>query len=109
MAPPLARADLRANLARQVTESIANVAKLLMGGERSETPGFYYPSTVLTDVGPGMPAYDEELFGPVAVIIPVEDEGEGEALRVANDTPYGLGASVYTGTRSTDNARRWSG
>jgi len=99
---PLARADLRANLARQVTESVAKGAKLLMGGEQPETPGFYYPSTVLTDVGPGMPAYDEELFGPVAVIIPVEDEGE--ALWVANDTSYGLGASVYTG--DTEHGQR---
>ena len=92
---PLARADLRDNLHRQVTESIAKGARTLMGGELPQTPGYFYPATVLTDVGPGMPAYDEELFGPVAVIIPVADEGE--ALRVANDTAYGLGASVYTG------------
>ncbi len=92
---PLARADLRNNLHRQVTESLANGARLLLGGEVPDPPGFFYPPTAITDVGPGMPAYDEELFGPVAAIIPVADEEE--ALRVANDTIYGLSASVYTG------------
>ncbi len=92
---PLARPDLRDNLHRQVTESVANGARTLLGGELPDPPGFFYPSTVLTDVGSGMPAYEEELFGPVASIIPVADEGE--ALRVANDTAYGLAASVYTG------------
>jgi len=92
---PIARADLRDNLHRQVTESVAKGARTLLGGVLPDPPGFFYPSTVLADVVPGMPAYDEEIFGPVAVIIPVADEGE--ALRVANDTAYGLGASVYTG------------
>jgi succinate-semialdehyde dehydrogenase/glutarate-semialdehyde dehydrogenase len=92
---PIARADLRDNLHRQVTESVAKGARPLLGGDLSAAPGYFYPSTVLTDVVPRMPAYDEEIFGPVAVIIPVADEGE--ALRVANDTSYGLGASVYTG------------
>jgi succinate-semialdehyde dehydrogenase/glutarate-semialdehyde dehydrogenase len=91
---PLARADLRDNLSRQVEESVAAGARLLLGGDVPEGPGFFYPPTVLTDVGPGMPAYDEETFGPVASIIPVADEAE--AVRVANDTPYGLGAAVYT-------------
>ena len=91
---PIARADLRANLHRQVTESVAQGARALSGGHLPDPPGFFYPTTVLTDVALGMPAYDEELFGPVASIIPVGDEGE--ALRVANDTTYGLGASVYT-------------
>ena len=91
---PLARADLRDNLHRQVTESIANGARLLMGGELSDPPGYFYPATLLADVGPGMPAYEEELFGPVASIISVADQAE--ALRVANDTIYGLSASVYT-------------
>ncbi len=57
-------------------------------------PGAYYPPTVLSDVAPGMPAYDEELFGPVAAIISVADERE--AIRVANDTVFGLGAAVFT-------------
>ena len=91
---PLARADLRDNLHRQVTESISNGARPLLGGELPDPPGYFYPVTLLTDVGPGMPAYEEELFGPVAAIIPVADEAE--ALRVANDTIYGLSASVYT-------------
>jgi len=91
---PLARADLRDNLHRQVIESIDAGARPLLGGELPDPPGYFYPATLLTDVGPGMPAYEEELFGPVASIIPVADEAE--ALRVANDTIYGLGASVYT-------------
>jgi len=62
-----------------------------------EGPGFFYPPTVLADVGPGMPAYEEELFGPVASIIGVRDEAE--ALRVANDTRFGLGAAVFTADR----------
>ena len=99
---PLARADLRDNLHRQVSESLANGARLLMGGEVPDPPGFFYPPTVLTDVGPGTPAYEEELFGPVAAIIPVADETE--ALRVANDTIYGLSASVYT--RDEEKGRR---
>ena len=91
---PIARFDLRENLHRQVTISVAHGARVVLGGELPEGPGFFYPPTVLTDVGPGMPAYDEELFGPVVSIIPVADEDE--ALRVANTTVYGLGASIYT-------------
>ena len=92
---PLARPDLRENLHRQVEESLAKGAKLLMGGVIPDGPGYFYPVTMLTDVTSGMPAYDEELFGPVAAIIGVEDEAEG--IRVANDTSYGLGAAVFTG------------
>jgi succinate-semialdehyde dehydrogenase/glutarate-semialdehyde dehydrogenase len=104
---PLARADLRDNLHRQVTESLANGARLLLGGELPDAPGYFYPATILTDVGPGMPAYDEELFGPVAAIIPVADDAE--AIRVANDTIYGLSASVYTRDveRGTQIATEW--
>ena len=91
---PLARADLRDNLHRQVTESVANGARALLGGEPPARPGFFYPATILTDVGPGMPAYGEELFGPVSSVISVADEAE--AIRVANDTVYGLSAPVYT-------------
>ena len=75
-------------------ESVEKGAKLLMGGEIPEGPGFFYPVTLLTDVTSGMPAYEEEIFGPVAAIIGVEDESE--ALRIANDTVYGLGAVVFT-------------
>jgi succinate-semialdehyde dehydrogenase/glutarate-semialdehyde dehydrogenase len=91
---PLARHDLRSDLHAQVQKSIAKGARCLLGGEVPDGPGAYYPPTVLTDVQPGMPAYDEELFGPVASIIPVRDEAE--AIRVANDTSFGLGAAIFT-------------
>ena len=64
------------------------------GGTVPDRPGAYYPATVLTDVAPGMPAYDDELFGPVAAIIPVDSEQE--AIRVANDTVFGLGAAIFS-------------
>ncbi len=96
---PLARADLRAELERQVGESLRRGARALTGGARLAGRGFFFQPTVLEDVKPGMPAYDEELFGPVAALIPVA--GAQEALRVANDTPFGLGASIW----SADTAR----
>jgi succinate-semialdehyde dehydrogenase/glutarate-semialdehyde dehydrogenase len=67
---------------------------LLLGGLPPDQAGFWYPPTVLTDVKPGMPAYEEELFGPVAVILPADDEQH--ALALANDTKFGLGAAVFT-------------
>ncbi|MBF0493488.1 MAG: NAD-dependent succinate-semialdehyde dehydrogenase [Deltaproteobacteria bacterium] len=91
---PMARMDLREALHRQVTESILKGAKLLLGGKIPGGKGAYYPPTILTEVKKGMPAYSEELFGPVATIIPVEDEEE--AIFVANDTEFGLGAAVFT-------------
>ena len=91
---PLARKDLRDHLADQVARSIDAGARCLLGGKVPDAPGWYYPTTVLTDVRPGMPAYDEEMFGPVACIIRVDSEEE--AIGVANDTPYGLGAAVFT-------------
>ena len=91
---PLARTDLRDDLHRQVEQSIQHGAKLLLGGEIPEQDGAWYPPTVLTNVTKGMPAYDDELFGPVAAIIRVKDEAE--AIRVANDTVFGLGAAVFT-------------
>jgi succinate-semialdehyde dehydrogenase/glutarate-semialdehyde dehydrogenase len=95
---PQARVDLRDDLDRQVRDSIARGARVLVGGERPQGPGAFYPPTVLTDVRKGMPTYDEETFGPVAAIITVSDEAE--ALRVANDSPFGLGAAIFT--RNTD-------
>ncbi len=92
---PQARTDLRNELHAQVERSIAAGARCLLGGELPDSTGAYYPITVLTDVGPGMPAYDEELFGPVAAIIPVA--GEEEAIATANDSPFGLGAAVFSG------------
>jgi succinate-semialdehyde dehydrogenase/glutarate-semialdehyde dehydrogenase len=91
---PLAREDLRIQLHRQVTESVARGARCLLGGTIPPGPGFFYPPTVLTDVARGMPAADEEVFGPVAVIIPVE--GDEQAIEAANDTSFGLGAAVFT-------------
>jgi succinate-semialdehyde dehydrogenase/glutarate-semialdehyde dehydrogenase len=91
---PQARSDLRDELHGQVVESIEKGARCLLGGEVPDMPGAFYPPTVLTDVAKGMPAYDDELFGPVAAIIPVGDEEE--ALRVANDSVFGLGAAVFT-------------
>lgn len=95
---PLARADLRDQLHAQVQRSIARGARVLLeGGPLTDRPGFFYAPVVLTDVAPGMPAYDEELFGPVASIIVVRDEPE--AIRIANDSVYGLGAAVFTRSR----------
>ncbi|MEJ2084860.1 MAG: NAD-dependent succinate-semialdehyde dehydrogenase [Acidobacteriota bacterium] len=91
---PLAREDLRDELHDQVERSVAAGAKCLLGGKKPERKGAWYPPTVLTDVGPGMPAYDEELFGPVAAILPVDDEEEG--ISIANDSAFGLGAAVFT-------------
>jgi succinate-semialdehyde dehydrogenase/glutarate-semialdehyde dehydrogenase len=91
---PQARLDLREELHRQVLRSIKRGARLLLGGKIPEGKGYFYPTTVLTDVRKGMPAYDEELFGPVGAIVPVKDEDE--AIQVANETSFGLGAAVFT-------------
>lgn len=91
---PLARRDLRDALHRQVADSLAGGARLLLGGAVPEGPGAFYPATVLADVRPGMPAFDEELFGPVAALVTAEDEDD--AIRLANLSPYGLGAAVFT-------------
>lgn len=91
---PLARADLRDTLQRQVSESVAAGARCLLGGSVPQGPGWFYPPTILSDVRPGMPAFDEELFGPVAVIIAAADTAE--AVRLANQSPYGLGAAVFS-------------
>jgi len=91
---PLARRDLRDDLHKQVLASIAHGAQLLLGGEVPPGKGAYYPPTVLAGVKPGMPAYDDELFGPVAAVINAKDEAE--AVRIANDTIFGLGAAVFT-------------
>jgi succinate-semialdehyde dehydrogenase/glutarate-semialdehyde dehydrogenase len=78
----------------QVVRSIERGARRLLGGEVPAGPGAFYPPTVLADVEPGMPAYDEEMFGPVAAIIAAEDEAD--AVRIANDSAFGLGAAVFT-------------
>jgi succinate-semialdehyde dehydrogenase/glutarate-semialdehyde dehydrogenase len=91
---PQARFDLRDDLHRQVRQSVEKGARCLLGGKLPDGPGAFYSPTVLTDVHNGMPAYDEETFGPVAAVIGVKDEKE--AIRVANDTVFGLGAAVFT-------------
>jgi succinate-semialdehyde dehydrogenase/glutarate-semialdehyde dehydrogenase len=91
---PQARRNLRDDLHRQVTQSVAQGARLLLGGVVPGGKGAFYPPTVLAGVRKGMPAHDEELFGPVAAIVGVE--GESEAVRVANDSDFGLGAAVFT-------------
>jgi succinate-semialdehyde dehydrogenase / glutarate-semialdehyde dehydrogenase len=91
---PMARRDLRERLHEQVEKSRAAGARVLLGGEIPAGPGAFYPATVLTDVREGCPAYHEELFGPVASVIPVDSEDE--ALRVANSTDFGLGSAVFT-------------
>lgn len=91
---PMARGDLRDELHAQVQESVAAGADLVLGGKPLPRAGYYYPPTILANVAPGMPAYDQELFGPVAAVIRVSDESQ--ALAVANDTPFGLGASIWS-------------
>ncbi|MAC04629.1 MAG: succinate-semialdehyde dehydrogenase [Balneola sp.] len=91
---PMAREDLRDGLHEQVQKSIEAGANCILGGEKPGAAGSFYPVTILENVTKGMPAYDEELFGPVASIIKVQDEEE--AVQVANDSIYGLGASIYS-------------
>jgi succinate-semialdehyde dehydrogenase/glutarate-semialdehyde dehydrogenase len=95
---PQARADLRDALHGQVRRSVEAGALVLLGGAIPDRPGAWYPATVLTDFAKGMPAYDDELFGPVAAIIEASDERD--AIRIANDTVYGLGGAVFTRDRA---------
>ena len=91
---PMAREDLRDELHGQVEQSLSRGARLLVGGIVPGDPGAFYPPTVLDGVLPGMAAYDEETFGPVAAVIAARDEAD--AIRIANDSPFGLGAAVFT-------------
>jgi succinate-semialdehyde dehydrogenase / glutarate-semialdehyde dehydrogenase len=92
---PLARVDLRDELHKQVTKSVDSGAECLVGGAIPDRKGAWYPATLLTGVRTGMPAADEELFGPVAAVMRATDEAA--AFTAANATRYGLGASVWTG------------
>jgi len=91
---PLATPSILDGLASQVDRSVAAGARVLLGGKRLGGPGFFYAPTVLADIPPGAPAYREELFGPVALLLRVQDLDD--AIARANDTPFGLGSSVWT-------------
>ena len=97
---PMSSADLRDDLQKQVDESVSKGAKIACGGKIPDGPGAFYPATVLTDVAPGQPAYDDELFGPVASVIRAKDDED--AMRLANDSRYGLGGGILCG--DTDRA-----
>jgi len=103
---PQAREDLMKELHSQVRKSVEMGARLITGGEPLDRPGYYYPPTILAGVKPGMPAFDEELFGPVAAVIQVQDEQE--AIQMANHSSYGLGASLWSRDtkRAEELARR---
>jgi len=91
---PIAREDLLNELDAQVKQSVKKGAKILCGGKRINREGFYYEPTILSNLSKGMPAYDEEIFGPVASLIKAKDEDD--AINIANDSQFGLGASLWT-------------
>jgi len=95
---PQARVDLRDELHRQVEESIKRGAQPLLGGQIPAGKGAFYPPTLLAAVDRGMPAFDEETFGPVAAVVRAKDEAD--AIRLANESLYGLGAALWTGDRA---------
>ena len=99
---PMQSVKARDEIHRQVRDSVARGAKLLLGGEVPDRAGAWYPATVLADVRPGQPAHDEEVFGPVAAIIAAKDEAD--AVRIANSSEFGLGSGVLTG--DPDRGRR---
>jgi succinate-semialdehyde dehydrogenase / glutarate-semialdehyde dehydrogenase len=99
---PMQSVEARNEIHRQVTESVRKGARLLLGGKIPDRPGAWYPATVLTNVLPGQPAHDEEVFGPVAAIIAADNEAE--AIRIANASEFGLGSGVLTA--DVDRGRR---
>ena len=99
---PMQSVKARDEIHSQVERSVANGARLLLGGTVPDRPGAWYPATVLSNVRPGQPAHDEEVFGPVAAIIAAEDEAD--AIRIANESEFGLGSGVLTG--DIDRGRR---
>ena len=99
---PMVSVKARDEIHAQVTQSIDNGARLLLGGKIPDRPGAWYPATVLADVRPGQAAHDAEVFGPVAAIIPAQDEAD--AIRIANASEFGLGSGVLTA--DLDRGRR---
>jgi succinate-semialdehyde dehydrogenase/glutarate-semialdehyde dehydrogenase len=99
---PMQSVKARDEIHRQVTESVSKGAKLLLGGTIPDRKGAWYPATVLSNVRAGQPAHDEEVFGPVAAVIAAEDEAD--AIRIANDSEFGLGSGVITA--DLDRGRR---
>lgn len=99
---PCARADLREALEKQIDGSLSKGARLTTGGRRIERAGWYFAPTVLADVRPGMPAFDEETFGPAAAVIRAKDGGE--AIALANRSHFGLGSNLWT--RDIERARQ---
>ncbi|MBQ95834.1 MAG: succinate-semialdehyde dehydrogenase [Actinobacteria bacterium] len=97
---PMARRDLREDVQKQVDQSVEKGARIACGGEIPDGPGAFYPATVLVDVAPGQPAYDDEIFGPVASVIRAKNDED--AMRLANDSRYGLGGGILCG--DTDRA-----
>ncbi len=91
---PMARKDLRDELHEQVENSVKKGAAVLCGGNIPDGDGYYYPATVLANVKPGQPAYDDELFGPVASLIKAKDDED--AMRIANDSRFGLGGGIFS-------------
>jgi len=101
---PLARDDLRTALQRQLDESVAAGAKVLTGGRPVDGSGYYFEPTILTNTSPGMPAFDEETFGPLAAVAIAADAEE--AITLANTTQYGLGLSIWSANHGIETARR---
>ncbi|NNE32044.1 MAG: NAD-dependent succinate-semialdehyde dehydrogenase [Winogradskyella sp.] len=99
---PMAREDLREKLHEQVEKSVENGAQIACGGKKIDGKGYYYPATVLESVKPGQPAYDDELFGPVASLIKAKDAED--AMRIANDSRFGLGGGIFS--KDTDRATK---
>ncbi len=95
---PQAQESLRDELHQQVVQSMDKGAECLLGGFVPDQPGAWYPATVLSNVKPGMPAWDEEMFGPVAALIKAKDEED--AIAIANDSPFGLGAAIFTADKA---------